>query len=108
MLNLNAALTNIITGIIFGFKNMLGLKNINHYMKGNWKLNTKKYKSTFVCYIMLIGSQALLFSIGFLCFLPLLLVLGKNNISNFLYMNASCLISSYIYSSWCFKVLTKT
>ena len=36
MVNLNAVLTNLITGIIFGFKNMLGLQNINHYMKGNW------------------------------------------------------------------------
>lgn len=39
MLNLNAVLTNVITGLILGFEGNLGLQQINLYLKGSWLLN---------------------------------------------------------------------
>ena len=107
MLNLNAILVNVITGLIFGFNNMLGSKSVVPYMKGNWKFNTKKYPNRFLGYAVYFFIQAALFSIGFIVFLPIIAVLGKNNVSSFAYFNLAALVSSYINASWSLNVLDK-
>jgi len=107
MLNLNAILVNVITGLILGFKDMLGSKSVVPYMKGNWMFNAKKYPNRFLAYIVYFFIQAVLFSIGFIVFLPIIAVFGKNNVSTFAYFNLAALVSSYIYASWSLNVLQK-
>jgi uncharacterized membrane protein len=75
-------------------------------MKGQWKFNTKKYNKV-VAYLLFVGVQAGLFAIGFIVFSPILLILGKNTYTNFAYFNLSVLISSYMYSAWTLRVLSR-
>ncbi len=74
MLNLNAILVNILTGLILGFKNTLSIKNVILFMKGQWKFNEKTYPNILLRYLVYIAVQAALFSIGFIVFAPIILV----------------------------------
>jgi hypothetical protein len=76
-------------------------------MKGQWNFNGKKYPNRFVSYFLYFAVQAVLFSIGFIVFSPILVLFDKNSISTFAYFNLAGLVSSYIYASWTLDVLTK-
>jgi hypothetical protein len=76
-------------------------------MKGQWKFNTTKYSNRFISYLVYLGVQVLLFSIGFIVFSPILLIFGKNSTTTFIYINLAILVSSYFFSSWTLNILTK-
>lgn len=107
MLNLNAILVNVITGLILGFNHMLTSKAVVPYMKGQWKFNTRNYPNKIVAYLIFFAVQAVLFSVGFIAFSPIVFVFGKNRISWFVYFNLAGLVSSYVYASWTLNVLGK-
>lgn len=106
MLFLNGVLVNVITGLIFGFRNMLKSNNVLAFLKGDWEFNDKKY-GKILTYLMYIIIQALLFSVGFVIFSPILLLFGKGSTIMFLYSNLSAVISSYFFSAWTLPILTK-
>lgn len=106
MLFLNAVLVNILTGLCFGFKNILKVKEAHSYLKGRWEINMSNYNKI-VGYIIFIMIQAGLFSIGFIVFSPIPLLFGKDTVVNFIYFNLSCVISSYVFSAWSLPVLLR-
>lgn len=106
MLFLNGVLVNVITGLIFGFRNMLKSSNILAFLKGDWEFNDKKY-GKILTYLLYIAIQALLFSVGFIIFSPILFLFGKGSTTMFLYSNLSAVISSYFFSAWTLPILTK-
>lgn len=103
MLNLNAILVNVITGLLFGFNGNLNCKSVIPFMKGQWEFNKQRYGKLggyFVFFLV----QVVLFSIGFIVFSPVLLILGKTAITSFIYFNLAGLVSSYIYAKWTLRV----
>ncbi len=87
MLNLNAVLVNIITGLTLGFNQMLKARSFVSFMKGQWKVSNIKY-SKFVSYGIYFFIQVALFSIGFIVYSPIR-SFCKNSVSLFIYMNLS-------------------
>lgn len=103
MANLSSVLVSAIAGLVFGFWKAAEHENIQFFISGQWQLN-KRFGWTLLSYVAYYTVEIVLFASGFVFLSPMLIALGKDNFSMFIYNSLASIASSYIYSSNAYRV----
>jgi hypothetical protein len=103
MANLSSVLVSAITGLVCGFWKTTQHEKIEFFIGGHWEFN-KRFGWTPLSYAAYYAIEIVLFISGFVFLAPMLIALGKDNISLFIYNNLASLASAYIYSSNAYRI----